>query len=61
MTERMISEHFNVDGKPKRLFGNWYLAKQEALKQCKQAYRCGFCGGLHIGGYSARGMTRKFN
>lgn len=57
---RIISEHFRADGKPKKTYSTRRLAEEAAIRCNKDCYRCGFCGGLHIGSYSARPGTRKF-
>lgn len=52
-----MSEHFRRDGGPKHRYETLAEARDAALKQRRVersarrvvAYRCGFCGGFHIG------------
>lgn len=46
--KRLISEHFKIDGTPKRK-----LTKEEAEKEAKlrdyDSYQCSFCKAYHVG------------
>lgn len=50
MARRFIPTHFNRDGTAKKSYPTKDAAREQGLKQGKNAYRCEFCGSWHIGG-----------
>ena len=48
MGRRIVGEHFNRDGKPKRGYSSERLAKQEASRFGKTYYRCEVCDKFHL-------------
>jgi hypothetical protein len=46
--KRLVGEHFNRDGKPKRGYASERLAKQEAARFGKTYYRCEICQRFHL-------------
>ena len=51
MARRLVSEHFRLDGKPKRKFPTSEAAQKHASRHSHKnlvIYRCGFCGGYHF-------------
>ena len=48
MTKRLVPDHFNKDGKPKRGYSSERLAKQEATRFGNTYYRCDFCNKFHL-------------
>ncbi len=47
---RMLGEHFNANGKPKKSYKDPKEAQVAAYDAGKEAYKCEFCGDWHIGG-----------
>lgn len=47
--KRFIPQHFNLNGRPKKPLTE-ERARQLALRQHKNPYRCKFCKQWHIGG-----------
>ena len=48
MGRRIVGEHFNRDGKPKRGYEHERVAKQEAARFGKTYYRCEVCNKFHL-------------
>jgi hypothetical protein len=48
MAARLVGEHFNRDGKPKRANASERLAKKEAARFGKTYYRCEVCQKFHL-------------
>ena len=48
MGKRIVGEHFNRDGKPKRGYEHERVAKQEAARFGKTYYRCDVCNKFHL-------------
>lgn len=48
MAARLVGEHFNRDGKPKRAYASERLAKKEAARFGKTYYRCEVCQKFHL-------------
>lgn len=48
MAERLVPDHFNKDGKPKRGYSSEHVAKREAARFGKTYYRCEFCSKFHL-------------
>jgi len=48
MGERIVGEHFNPRGEPKRGYSSERKAKEEAKRFGKSYYRCGVCGKFHL-------------
>jgi hypothetical protein len=48
VSRRLVGEHFNAQGKPKRGYSSERLAKQEAARFGKSYYRCGVCNNFHL-------------
>lgn len=48
MGERIVGEHFNPRGEPKRGYSSERRAKEEAKRFGKAYYRCGVCGKFHL-------------
>lgn len=65
---RMVAEHFNQNGKPKRGFPNMEAAKKFLSRQgwtgLYRSYECSFCGKWHIAskkGVAKKNLTRRFS
>ena len=48
MARRIVPDHFNSDGRPKRAYPNEQVARAEAQRFGKTFYRCEFCGKYHL-------------
>ena len=48
MTRRLLGEHFNRDGQPKRGFDTYLSAYMTGLEYDMTAYECSFCGKWHL-------------
>ena len=48
MGQRLVGEHFNPQGKPKRGYSRERTAKEEAKRVGKTYYRCGVCDKFHL-------------
>jgi hypothetical protein len=46
--KRLVGEHFNRDGKPKRGYASERVAKREAARFGKAYYRCEICQRFHL-------------
>lgn len=49
MRRRLVSEHFKLDGRPKRPFGSQHEAREFGRPMHQHPYRCTFCGAWHLG------------
>ena len=48
MVQRIVGEHFNAQGAPKRGYSSERKAREEAKRFGKTYYRCGVCGKFHL-------------
>ena len=48
MARRIVGEHFNAQGKPKRGYSSERTAREEAKRFGKTYYRCGVCEKYHL-------------
>lgn len=48
MERRLVGEHFNPRGEPKRGYSSERTARQEAARFGKTYYRCSVCNKFHL-------------
>ena len=48
MARRIVPDHFNSDGRPKRAYPDEQVARIEAQRLGMSYYRCDFCGKYHL-------------
>lgn len=48
MAGRIVGEHFNASGQPKRGYSSEHVAKREAARFGKAYYRCEVCNKFHL-------------
>ena len=48
MTKRLVGEHFNAQGNPKRGYSSERKAREEAKRFGKSYYRCTVCDKFHL-------------
>ena len=48
MSKRIVPDHFNSDGRPKRGYPSEQVARAEAQRFGKTYYRCEFCSKYHL-------------
>jgi len=48
MTRRLLGEHFNRDGRPKRAYPDYLTAYMLGQEYGLTAYECTFCGKWHL-------------
>lgn len=48
MTRRVLGEHFNRDGRPKRAYPDYLTAYMLGQEYGLTAYECTFCGKWHL-------------
>lgn len=56
---RLVGEHFNPEGKPKRRYVNKPAAQAQARRLGKKVYKCGVCHYFHIGGKGKKSTDSK--